>query len=154
MSREFATSEIIRQKCSICGSKNKLYTEITFKGIHYGYYLTCCNCGHVDTFIEDQNGPSGMLDALFHRGREICIQNTTCTHKDCKYHGKSSLWNAKTTLDEAYNNQNGIENPINQNVGYAGCGCPICNPCAIANEKSDKLQLDINDCNSSNPRFH
>ena len=62
MAREFATSEVIRQKCSICGSKNKLYTEIQYKGIHYGYMLTCCNCGHVDIFMDSLNGPSGLFD--------------------------------------------------------------------------------------------
>lgn len=154
MAREFSTSEIIRQKCSICGSKNKLYTEIQYKGIHYGYMLTCCNCGHVDIFMDSLNGPSGLLDSLFQKGKEICIQLTTCKKTECKFHGKSSLWDAKTTLDEAFNKQNGEESTNNNDSNVPVCNCASCR-CPGTLGKSNEEQLDINGCNETcDPRFH
>ena len=155
MAREFATSEIIRQKCSICGSKNKLYTEIQYKGLHYGYMLTCCNCGHVDIFMDSLNGPSGLLDSLFQKGKEICIQLTTCKKTECKFHGKSSLWDAKTTLDEAFKKQNGenIDSSNTNDLTSETFSCPCRCPGTLGN--SNDVQLDINGCNETyDPRFH
>ena len=156
MSREFSTSEIIRQKCSICGSKNKLYTEIRYKGIHYGYMLTCCNCGHVDTFIESYNGPSGILYADFQKGKEVCIQLTTCTHTDCKYYGKFKIWDAATTIDDLLNGKDSESSNANNSVD-CGCGSQSCScnrGCAGLDGDSDIIHLNISEDKSSNPRFH
>ena len=147
MSREFSTSEIIRQKCYTCGSKNKLYTEFVYSGIHYGYMLTCCNCGHVDIFMKEGVDPSGILGAIYHKGRECCIQLTTCHNKDCKYYGKSSLWNAKTTIDDALN---GTNTSKSDNDKKNNCECEEnCN----CNKNPITVELDINksDCRS---KFH
>lgn len=137
MSRKFAKSEIIRQKCSICGSKNKLYTEIIYSGIHYGYMLTCCNCGHVDIFMKENTDPSGILGSIYHKGKEQCIQLTTCHNKECRYYGKSSLWDGNMNDDG--------DDSSSKSGCCDGCGC---NP----NRNPIEIELDIN--KSDKEKFH
>ena len=97
MSREFAKSEIIRQKCSICGMNNKMYTELIWNKKKCGYKLTCCNCSPIDAFVDDE-----FADILkFNRGREICIQLTTCKNRSCKYYGMCSLREAADLLEKS-----------------------------------------------------
>lgn len=161
MSREFATTEIIRQKCSICGSKNKLYTEFKYKGIHYGYQLTCCNCGHIDEFMDAYRSPSGIVMGMFSKGREVCIRFQDCKHTECPYYGKGSIWDAKTTIDDAFNDQNdGTDDDSDEDENCCNCGCKATSFQVTFDDgklvigKSNPNQLDINKCDDNNPRFH
>ena len=146
MSRLFEKREIIRHKCDICGSNNKLFTEFKYGGIHYGYHLTCCNCGHMYTFIDSLNGPSGMHDSLFHKGDEFCIRRTTCHNKGCKYYG-SKLWDAADNLDR-------IKLGIPADGEGDECNCDTCTKCAAQNGKSNAIELELNAGCNCNPRFH
>ena len=158
MAREFATTEIIRQKCSICGSKNKLYTEFKYKGFHYGYQLTCCNCGHIDEFMDAYRSPSGIVMGMFSKGKEVCIRFQDCKHTECPYYWKGSIWNAKTTIDDAFNDQTNGNNNSEENKCKCGCQAEtvtvtINGTTIIGN--SDTNQLNVNKCESNNnPRFH
>lgn len=147
MAREFSTSEIIRQKCSICGMNNKKYTELIYDSETCGYKLTCCNCNHVDTFINDANH---IATHVYSKGREICIHHTTCKNKTCPYYGKYPLWRAATRLDDILN---GIDtdgdcicNDDNCNCGYNDSNTNI--------ENLDKYKLDINGYEIDKPKFH
>lgn len=159
MAREFAKSEIIRQKCSICGIKNKRFTELLYDGKMCGYRLTCCKCGHVDTFFNDTiYNHCAITD-----GREVCIQVTTCDNRGCKYYKKYSLKYAARLLDRILN---GLE---------TDCICDTdinCNDCEFNEfcpnkqnndnepnyncniENSDRYQLVINGYKNNNPKFH
>lgn len=162
MSREFATDEIIRQKCSICGSKNKLYTQITYKGVQYGYMLTCCNCGHVDTFMDSYKSPAGTVEGQLQNGYEVCIQLTTCKNTKCKYYNTSTLWNSKTTIDSILNQDKNNSNDCqhchcNHTEKDNLCNnhkCNSSNSCEALSRKSDSYQLDINTIFNKKPRFH
>lgn len=143
MSREFAKSEIIRQKCSICGIKNKLFTELVYEDKTIGYKLTCCNCGHVDTFFFNDDH---IATHLYGKGREVCIQVTTCKNKKCPYYGKYSLHQASLMIDAILNgkdynfdndNNNSSDNNTSNDISF-----------------SDTIQLDINGCCKFNPKFH
>jgi len=145
MAREFAKSEIIRQKCSICGIKNKLFTELVYEGKMIGYKLTCCNCGQCDTFFfnDDHIAPH-----LYNKGREVCIQVTTCKNKKCPYYRLYSLHQASLMIDaildgKEYDFNNGDD--INDNTE---------NNNSSDNNFSDNIQLDINGCCKFNPKFH
>ena len=167
MSREFATSEVIRQKCSICGSKNKMYTEFNYKGVHYGYQLTCCNCGHVDQFMDAYKSPAGIVMGAFARGKEVCIRFQDCTHSECPYYNKGSIWDAATTIDDAFKNQidgslNTCDNKCSNCSRKDTCAkcCADTRTVTLAGTEyvirnSNDVQLDINACeSSSNPKFH
>lgn len=132
--REFAKSEIIRQKCGICGSKNKMYTEILFNGNPYGYMLTCCNCGHIDTFMDSEIGSGGLIRGWMREGKRICIQLTSCKKKDCPLHGTSKLWDDSTDVDSSTNNS-GNGNSLTDNM----CGNPT-----GSDKNSQPIELDVN----------
>lgn len=131
--REFAKSEIIRQKCSICGSKNKLYTEMVYQGTFYGYNLTCCNCGHIDIFMDSEKGTGGFIRGWLREGKQYCIQLTTCTKKDCPLYGTSKLWNHGTDFESS------LVKPCEKQLTDNMCGNPI-----GSNENSNSIELDIN----------
>ena len=150
MSREFSTSEIIRQKCSICGIKNKIYTELIYNGKYCGYKLTCCNCGHVDTFIIDDDQ---IASHVYTKGREVCIHLTICKNKRCPYYGKYPIWTAATTIENILNGlptdgENSGNNNGN-NTGNNGTNCEIC-----MNKNSNDIQLDINRYEFDRPKYH
>lgn len=156
MAREFSKSEIIRQKCSICGGKNKKFTEI----INGGYKLTCCNCGHINTFF---NSNESILS--YTNGREICIQVTTCNHKSCKYYCKYTLHQSSKILD---NILKGLDTGCiyDNNIDINCKCCEYSNTCPNNTQNSnqsesknkiknsDSYQLDINGYKYNNPKFH
>ena len=161
MAREFSKSEIIRQKCSICGSKNKKFTEIVNADkIMRGYKLTCCNCGHIDTFF---NNTDNIDIQTYTNEREVCIQVTTCRHKTCKYYGKYNLHQSSRILERILN---GLDTDCIIEGGNictncnCSCNCPNnsqnSNDTNIKNEIeiSDSYQLDINGYKYNNPKFH
>lgn len=152
MAREFSTSEIIRQKCSICGMNNKKYTELIYEGKQCGYKLTCCNCNHIDTFINDADH---IATHVYEKGREICIHLTTCKNKKCPYYGKYPLWSAATRLDDILN---GLEtNDCICNSDSCNCGCNnSSNKSQSSNiiKISNTVQLDINGYKIDKPKFH
>ena len=145
MSREFTKSEIIRHKCSICGIKNKLFTELTYDDKFIGYSLTCCNCGHSDTFIINDNHISSHL---YTKGREVCIQVTTCKNKKCPYYGKYSLHQSSLMIDAIFNNKEfNFDSEENATIDTENNNENSIN-------FSDTIQLDINGCCKLNPKFH
>jgi hypothetical protein len=159
MAREFSKSEIIRQKCSICGTKNKKFTELVRNDKMCGYKLTCCNCNHTDTFLNDTS------DTKTTKGREVCLQVSTCNNRTCEHYRKYSLEYASKLLDKILSGLN------------SDCVCDSitnCNQCEFYNycenkkddsnkenemvnyyiEKSDIYQLVINGYENNNPKFH
>lgn len=96
--REFARSEHMLEKCHYCGCKNKLYTDIVDKctGEISGHTLRCCNCGRIVEFIDpnyaDMTGKSNIpminyMNGKFIAGKQKCIQESYCPHKDCALYG-------------------------------------------------------------------
>ncbi len=160
MAREFSKSEIIRQKCSICGNKNKKFTEILHQSQMCGYILTCCNCGHVDRFYDE----SKFIDVAVGKGREICIQVTTCNNKRCKYYKKYSLHYSSDLLEKILNGLS-IDCVKDGNCDECEyyCMCPnSCHNKQNSNDSnlnneikfSDSCKLDINGYKNNNPKFH
>lgn len=78
--------------CKTCGFNNKLFRVIINRANKIiGYSLTCCQCGHVHEYhidIED-NGIYNFLTSMlyYNKGMDICLQPTTCTHKQCPLYG-------------------------------------------------------------------
>ena len=158
MAREFSKSEIIRQKCSICGSKNKRFTQILQDGKTCGYRLTCCNCNHVDTFYnKDYSTDIGSTT----KGLEVCIQVTTCNCKACKYYKKYPLKYAAMLIDRVLNGY-GTDCVYDNNMDCKNCEfvdiCPNKKDNETENnyciEKSHYHQLVINGYTDNNPKFH
>lgn len=146
MAREFSTSEIIRQKCSICGMNNKKYTELVYNNETCGYKLTCCNCNHVDTFIDNADH---IADHVYGKGREICVHHTTCKNKTCPYYGKYPLWTAATKIDDILNKR------VSTDCTCGKIPC-ICNKNNLENsiKNSETCQLVINGYEIDQPKFH
>ena len=147
MSREFARHEIIIYKCNVCGARNKLFKKID----HKLFTITCCNCGHFETF---KNDPSmcipGLndLDKVLNMDNEVCIRLTTCHNKKCKYYKNGSV-----------NNKKPKSKCCNGCCDECGCNCYTTH-CIdddvkqIMNRNSDDDQLDINENYNSKPKFH
>ena len=147
MSREFAKHEIIIYKCNVCGARNKLFKKID----HKLFTITCCNCGHFETF---KNDPSmtipGLndLDKLLNNKNEVCIRLTTCNNKKCRYYNSDS------------SNKHKSKSKCNNKC------CEECGQCCyttyciddrineIMNRNSDDYQLVINETHTSEPKFH
>ena len=50
--REFEDLEMTKQKCFICGCKNKVHTELFDRTNRFiGYRLKCCACGNTHDFL-------------------------------------------------------------------------------------------------------
>ena len=143
MSREFARHEIVIYKCNVCGARNKLFKKID----HKLFTITCCNCGHFETF---KNDPSmripGLndLDKVLNSNNEVCIRLTTCHNKKCRYYNndnKDKCGNKcsdKCKCNHQHMNTHCMDDGINE----------------ILNRNSDECQLDINENYNSKPRFH
>lgn len=85
--REFAKDEIIKYKCLVCGSRNKMYTELSFHGKLVGYNLRCCNCGDMKLFTSDNGAGIQFIESQLKPERSFCIQNSGCPHTECKLYG-------------------------------------------------------------------
>ena len=144
MSREFARHEIVIYKCNVCGARNKLFKKID----HKLFTITCCNCGHFETF---KNYPSmnipGLndLDKVLNSDNEACFRLTTCHNKKCRYY-KSGSFNNK-------NSKSKCNNCCNECNCYS-THCIDDDVKEILNRNSDEEQLDINENYNSKPRFH
>ena len=82
--REYARTEIIREKCHFCGCKNKLFTEL-IKADHteIGMVLRCCNCGKLTFHINPGLGIDVVENYINHKiyaGKSKCIQESYCPH--------------------------------------------------------------------------
>ena len=102
--RELAMMEIFREKCQFCGCKNKLMTDITSKGQIVGYTIRCCNCGHVDTFVnlEEDNVNITLPLLLSHNtqfGKSKYIQPSGCTHTKCVFYRPCPESHIKETVN-------------------------------------------------------
>lgn len=144
MSREFARHEIVIYKCNVCGARNKLFKKINNKL----FTITCCNCGHFETF---KNYPSmnipGLndLDKVLNSDNEACFRLTTCHNKKCRYYKRGS-----------FNNKNS-KSKCNNCCNECNCYSTHCiddDVKEILNRNSDEEQLDINENYNSKPRFH
>lgn len=96
--REFEFREIYRQKCFICGCKNKVHTELLdHSGKFVGYALKCCACGDVHEFLlnYEENGKKGLSSLYYKKGKQTCIQPSFCPHTDCELYGKCKNFDPK-----------------------------------------------------------
>lgn len=89
--REYARTEIIREKCHFCGCKNKLFTEL-IKADHteIGMVLRCCNCGKLTFHINPGLGIDVVENYINHKiyaGKSKCIQESYCPHTHCALYG-------------------------------------------------------------------
>jgi hypothetical protein len=87
--REFEKFEIFKTKCPVCGSRNKVHTEIMNADKELvGYSLKCCGCGNYNQFLLDYitNGKRKKLPYI--NGEEICIQPSYCPKVDCPLYKK------------------------------------------------------------------
>ena len=156
MAREFAKSEIIRQKCSICGSKNKRFVELVQDGKMCGYELICCNCNHIDTFFNDMKVNT---KTNIKRGREVCIHVSPCGCNPCIYYKKYSLSYAARLLDRILN---GYGTDCLYDNGMKCSDCEFADICPNKNKEENKYnienldthQLVINGYTDNNPKFH
>lgn len=90
--REFEKYEMFKTKCPVCGSKNKVHTELMNRQDKFvGYSLKCCNCGGYKQFLldYDTNGKEQMLP--YKNGKQRCIQPSYCPRKDCPLYGTCTV---------------------------------------------------------------
>ena len=134
--RELAMMEIFREKCQFCGCKNKLMTDITSKGQIVGYTIRCCNCGHVDTFVnlEEDNVNITLPLLLSHNtqfGKSKCIQPSGCTHTKCVFYRPCPESHIKDTV-------NGVDS--NTNINKCCCNKSVlCNQLTINAQNNKKF---------------
>ena len=90
--REFEKYEMFKMKCPVCGSKNKVHTELISKENKFiGYSLKCCNCGNYNQFLlnYETNGKNSQLP--YKDGIQRCIQPSYCPRKDCALYGTCNM---------------------------------------------------------------
>ena len=87
MTRAFEHRHMVRQKCAICGCKNKVHTELfDLNNQFIGYSLKCCACGNKLNFFLDYKN-NGLQETKIHEGKQTCIQPSFCPRKDCPLYG-------------------------------------------------------------------
>ena len=111
MTREFEHRHMVRQKCAICGCKNKVHTELLdLDNNLVGYSLTCCACGNKMKFSLDYKNNGTGKKVKIHDGKQTCIQPSFCPRKDCKLYG---------TCIDAYDNTNVVNhNPEDDKMPF------------------------------------
>ena len=87
--REFELFEINKAKCPVCGSRNKIYTELLDWNTkhHIGYTLKCCHCGNFKEFFNEHESNGNIPSSPHPRaisGEQKCFQHAFCPHTDCK----------------------------------------------------------------------
>lgn len=103
--REFEKYEMFKAKCPVCGSKNKVHTELMSRdGSFVGYSLKCCNCGNYNEFLLDYQTNGKIKYLPYQNGKERCIQPSYCPRKDCPLYGTCTVeQNATEFGDEKKN---------------------------------------------------
>lgn len=112
--REFEKYEIYKTKCPVCGSKNKVHTElINIRGKFAGYSLKCCNCGNYNQFLLDYetNGKEGLYP--YKNGKQRCIQPSYCPRTDCPLYGKCDMDKDDVEFNDVKQND-----PDDENLTY------------------------------------
>ena len=93
--REFENFEQIKMKCPICGSRNKIYTELidVKHKTHRGYTIKCCHCGWFGEFYNshEKNGSDCKDCQNTIVGRQKCYRWTFCPHKDCRLYNTCNI---------------------------------------------------------------
>lgn len=166
--REFANQELFRMKCPICGCLNKKYVPIMYKHVQFGYAIHCCNCGHVEQFIEPPKSLGGLYNGHFMAGEEKeqrCYALNECPHKNCLLYGTY-----KADDNSGYDDEQNGTNSSNSNAentftcvdpqcpwkechGSAKCMKFHLGVLAEDNSNSSPTQLDIKVENDSTPKF-
>ena len=83
------TRQILKWKCFICGSRNKIFTELLDEcGNPCGYTLKCCNCGYVHRYIGSPNNFIDENNNNVKQGESYCIRLRFCPRKNCIYRHK------------------------------------------------------------------
>lgn len=89
--REYGRTEVIREQCYYCGSRNKLltYTTDPSTGEEVGMILRCCACGglmfNIDPAKYDVMGK--FIHGKLKKSRDKCIRNAFCPHRQCPLYG-------------------------------------------------------------------
>lgn len=126
--REFGDVELFRYKCPICGSLNKRKIPIMYKGVPYGYTLHCCNCGHIEEFIDPVKHIGGLYNGHFTTGKEseqTCYQLNACPYTDCPLYG-TYIPDENSGYDDELN-QDKPDKPSTPNKRPSFCGqCTLC----------------------------
>lgn len=86
--REFAETEMVREKCHICGCKNKLVIPLSNKNT-IGIAIRCCNCGRTINYINPERVPYVMdfIHGNIYAKSPTCIQESYCPHTKCELYG-------------------------------------------------------------------
>jgi hypothetical protein len=88
--RPIWTRQIIKWKCHICGSRNKIFTELvnTCTGKPVGYTLKCCHCGYINRYIGSPESFIDENDNNIAQGESYCIRLRACPRSGCIYRNK------------------------------------------------------------------
>lgn len=138
--RFYEDSELLRQKCWFCGSKNKLVTDILLKKEKVGYSVRCCNCGHIDDHIfpwDDTKNTKQYLDKKTKLGTATCMQSSFCPYKNCPHYNPKK---------EENDNNFVCTGNCKSCIHCKDCRPNLCEP-PIENKIPDLAQLVSKTCN-------
>lgn len=103
--REFEKYEMFKTKCPVCGSKNKVHTELMNNYNKFvGYSLKCCNCGNYNQFLLDYETNGKMSKIPYKNGKQRCIQPSYCPKKDCPLYGTCTVEKDSINFNEPKKN--------------------------------------------------
>lgn len=91
---ELSDDRISRLKCISCGSNFKRQMDIIDHGTKIGFSTICCNCGHIENYMINQNNrvsdakvwakiQFGMPDTI--NTAKCAVDDTRFCDKNCKY---------------------------------------------------------------------
>lgn len=84
--REFQERQVKTYKCTFCGSLNKLYADLLIYGEDHGNIMRCCNCGHVDTFLDFSTELQNIFNGKTKVYNKKCIRPKYCKFTECPYY--------------------------------------------------------------------
>lgn len=107
--RKIGKREIDRHKCIMCGSKNKLISDIVFNEEVHGHIIRCCACGHLEQFIDKSMIPQDLYSKNVKIVPSNCIQSVPCPYTDCPYYAWADEWKEGEPVETG---NKPIENPL------------------------------------------
>lgn len=144
--RAYERFEWYKEKCMICGCRNKVYSELleNITDRYIGFSLKCCACGHLRMYFNERSYNGRLEIPKYHIGKQEC-----CRRQACPFRKRCMLWDRKVVPpdDGGFKpDDTPFESEYKVEVEGYDLGVPDSyhSGCPYRNENSNSVKLVVN----------